>query len=191
MKSIICSAAALLLATTAADAARFDLSYTLSTGNTVSAVLDGDVSNGLFTVSQVEAISLNGMVVPDSYTAYSLDALSMGGSTATPGSFAIDGSFFDLYIWNGVLDPSTGSVFAIGVGNKLATLFQLSPVTASLDLGGSTSYDIFDAGAYSGRLDDTQPLPAPEPASWLMMLAGFGALGSVMRARRRATVTFA
>jgi len=33
--------------------------------------------------------------------------------------------------------------------------------------------------------------PAPEPASWAMMLAGFGAVGGAMRARRRTAVAFA
>jgi len=32
---------------------------------------------------------------------------------------------------------------------------------------------------------------APEPASWAMMLGGFGAIGGAMRSRRKAAVTFA
>ena len=34
-------------------------------------------------------------------------------------------------------------------------------------------------------------VPVPEPATWAMMLAGFGLLGTAMRRRQRATVTFA
>jgi len=30
----------------------------------------------------------------------------------------------------------------------------------------------------------------PEPASWAMMLGGFGAIGGAMRARRRVAVSF-
>jgi hypothetical protein len=33
--------------------------------------------------------------------------------------------------------------------------------------------------------------PAPEPASWAMMLVGFGAVGGALRARRRTAVAFA
>ena len=33
--------------------------------------------------------------------------------------------------------------------------------------------------------------PAPEPASWAMMLAGFGAIGGAMRGRRKTAVAFA
>jgi hypothetical protein len=31
----------------------------------------------------------------------------------------------------------------------------------------------------------------PEPASWAMMLSGFGLIGGVMRGRRKIAVTFA
>jgi hypothetical protein len=41
--------------------------------------------------------------------------------------------------------------------------------------------------------DDAAPIssPAPEPASWAMMLIGFGAIGGAIRSRRRTTVSFA
>ena len=35
------------------------------------------------------------------------------------------------------------------------------------------------------------PPPVPEPASWALMLGGFGAIGGAMRSRRKAVVTFA
>jgi len=177
----------MLLAATGADATRFDLSYRLDTGTVVSAVLDGNLNNGLFTISTVESLSTNGAIVADSYTALSFDALAMGGSMTAPGSFATDGSYFDIYLWNGSVD--TPSIFAIGVGNAVAGLFQSSLVAASTDLGGGPSYETFDLAAYSGQL--AQASPAPEPASWAMMLGGFGILGSVMRRQRKAIVTFA
>jgi hypothetical protein len=33
--------------------------------------------------------------------------------------------------------------------------------------------------------------PAPEPASWAMMLGGFGLIGGMLRSRRKSTVSFA
>jgi hypothetical protein len=36
----------------------------------------------------------------------------------------------------------------------------------------------------------SDPLPAPEPASWAMMLGGFGLVGGAMRARRKAAFSF-
>lgn len=35
------------------------------------------------------------------------------------------------------------------------------------------------------------PAPAPEPASWAMMIGGFGLIGTVLRRNRRTTVRFA
>jgi len=70
--------------------------------------------------------------------------------------------------------------------------------------GGQTTFYKFDAGSaletftlhlpsssdavlYStGRVSP----PVPEPASWAMMLGGFGAIGGMIRSRRKATVSF-
>ena len=70
--------------------------------------------------------------------------------------------------------------------------------------GGQTTFYKFDAGAAldaftiqlassSGAvLYSTESVsPAPEPASWALMLGGFGAIGGAMRSRRKAAVTFA
>ena len=54
--------------------------------------------------------------------------------------------------------------------------FENPPATAELD------YDPL----YKSRLTDV-----PEPATWAMMIAGFGLAGAAMRRRRVASVTFA
>lgn len=70
--------------------------------------------------------------------------------------------------------------------------------------GGQTTFYKFDAGstldAFTLHLPSSSdavlyftgpaPSPAPEPASWALMLGGFGTIGGVIRARRRATVSF-
>lgn len=48
-----------------------------------------------------------------------------------------------------------------------------------------TSYDVLNIGSVSY---DTAPVP--EPASWMLMIGGFGAIGGAMR-RRKATLRFA
>ena len=44
---------------------------------------------------------------------------------------------------------------------------------------------------YSGLDSSGNPQGVPEPASWAMMLGGFGLVGGAMRARRKTSVTFA
>jgi hypothetical protein len=71
--------------------------------------------------------------------------------------------------------------------------------TFILNLTGLTSFDIVGTGTRMGlfqmdNLVTTRPAgnatsPAPEPASWAMMLVGFGALGTVLR-RRKVSVAF-
>lgn len=66
----------------------------------------------------------------------------------------------------------------------------------SLLLGAGT-YAITIAGDCAGgcsaglgvRLDTATAAVIPEPASWAMMVAGFGLVGSAFRSRRRTTVT--
>jgi hypothetical protein len=184
MNMRIFSAAAavlLLLGAPAAEAATFDLSYTLSTGSTISTVLDGDLAGGLFTVSGVESLAVNGTAVPTAYTAFSLDGLVMGG-TGEPGAFAVDGSYIDLYLWDLDPDSATASVFAIGYGDAYASLVAPT-VIVSADLGGSPVSEAFDTGSYSGHLEGALGA-VPEPASWGLMILGFTGAGAVLRRRR-------
>lgn len=61
---------------------------------------------------------------------------------------------------------------------------------------GSENWYIGFANAYSTSISDeasflvragaTAPLPTPEPASWLMMVVGFGATGTFLRRRKSA-----
>jgi hypothetical protein len=62
--------------------------------------------------------------------------------------------------------------------------------------GGTGNYGFFDNTladrVWSGTINyNLNASPAPEPASWALMLGGFGAIGGAMRARRKASVTFA
>jgi hypothetical protein len=62
--------------------------------------------------------------------------------------------------------------------------------------GGTGNYGFFDNTladrVWSGTVNyNLNGSPAPEPASWALMLGGFGAIGGAMRARRKAAITFA
>ena len=70
---------------------------------------------------------------------------------------------------------------------------------AKLDAGDLFFVNVAFTGAvnkkkfsFAGLWDDTTVAPpVPEPASWAMMLAGFGLVGGAMRSRRKIAVRFA
>ena len=69
--------------------------------------------------------------------------------------------------------------------------------TAMIDCLCDISPDFYDAGGFSGfsaSLNGTiiySFSAAPEPASWALMLGGFGLVGNALRSRRKAAVTYA
>ena len=56
--------------------------------------------------------------------------------------------------------------------------------TFSIELSPDTPVDVQAALAQNLRLSSTSLAPVPEPATWAMMIVGFGAVGSVLRRRR-------
>jgi hypothetical protein len=118
---------------------------------------------------------------------------------------AVDGSTFDVTS----LDAGVGNYFTAGVDySMLLTGLQAdgTQVTTSLALGtsfqnyalsGFTDLVSLSFGHPGGGLyytfDNIAVGPGsavPEPASWALMLVGFGAMGVSMRARRRVGVRF-
>lgn len=56
---------------------------------------------------------------------------------------------------------------------------------------GVYDYDYYGDGTFRVTIAEAAAAPAPEPASWAMMLGGFALVGGAMRQRKRATVRFA
>ena len=77
--------------------------------------------------------------------------------------------------------PSDADISLVATG-----IFAMS-VSDAVNGGGISS------NMYWAAFNDitTNGSPAPEPASWAMMLGGFGLVGGAMRGRRKAAVTFA
>lgn len=91
-----------------------------------------------------------------------------------PGSFdSLPTSF--SHFWNGTID------------------FSESEHWFSLDASGrvwrSTARLVGTPGQSSFALS-TKPVATPEPASWAMMLSGFGLIGGAMRSRRKIAASF-
>jgi hypothetical protein len=90
------------------------------------------------------------------------------------------GSNARFTFWNGST-PSDVDISLVSTG-----IFSLSVIEAvnGTDISGSQYWAAFNDITTSGSA-------APEPASWAMMLGGFGLVGGAMRSRRKAAVTFA
>lgn len=112
-------------------------------------------------------------------------------SGSFPGSTAGD-AYLDFYFSaNGgglmISDADGPTILRTLYGAQLYTGSEAAPtmksgtftLTTALASGRRYSLQVVDASA------------VPEPASWLMMIGGFGMIGGAMRARRRVTVRYA
>ena len=179
MRKIMYAAAATaaLFVSAAASAAPLVLSPTAVTnvtppasgtfGNSFNPVGGVPITLGLFTDSFV--INLTN----SSLTNGSLITVSLGGGnnidfTCQACSVRLDSTAFDL-MSSGSLDVFMLSPTLLGAGNHTLT------VTGNIVSGPSASY--------SGTINFGA---VPEPATWAMMLLGFGGIGMAMRRRRQA-----
>jgi hypothetical protein len=114
---------------------------------------------------------------------------------------------FDVYVpFNGAQNINDASFSAVVGGLNFAT-FTASSLTAGqwlhygatgvANITGTTTFDFaynsFGIPAKDFVIDKVffGTTSVPEPASWALMLFGFGAMGTALRARRKATVTYA
>jgi hypothetical protein len=142
---------------------------------------------------------------PSGATLATQDAFSsINVSKSGGGVFGLTSIDFDD-IYNGVygLGGQIDLTFHYSVGADTTQSINIDGAngleTFILNITGLTSFDIVGTSTRAGmfQLDNmvtTRPevnaeSPAPEPASWAMMLVGFGALGTVLR-RRKVSVAF-
>ena len=139
-------------------------------------------------------------------------ALATAGATATASS-NYGGSDSPSYAIDGVGPSAYPSIYHSGSPN--AGEYLLVTLAHAFDLSGLTidgrtdccserdhyAYQLFDGASLvgSGQIDGSGathsgsasfPAAVPEPASWAMMVGGFGLLGGALR-RKKAHVTFA
>jgi hypothetical protein len=144
----------------------------------------------------------NGTVASPSFTAFYFNSF---GSTG-----AFDDTFEFTVPQDGLASVSVSTSFSGGSSNKLTfTDFIINGTAYALIASpGGQSRTIGDipitsgvlntirvigtitgSGIYTGTVTFTSS-PVPEPASWAMMIGGFGLIGAAMR-RRTTTVRFA
>lgn len=93
---------------------------------------------------------------------------------------------------SGFIDPATGEAFPLGTMRTISMIFETGATGDYLGkalfiaLGGSGRGAAYD----NVRLDVSALTPSavPEPATWAMMIFGFGMVGAVARNRRRTQI---
>lgn len=110
--------------------------------------------------------------------------------TATPSGCAAPGNTFG----NGSLNPNAFGTNDITFGGACVGLYDSLAQTVSTSAGASYtlkfSFSNVGQGPNGFRIFATDATAAvPEPATWAMMLLGFGAIGMAMRGRRRRLAT--
>jgi hypothetical protein len=184
--------AAIALTAGQAHAGTWLLTYTSSTGSPFTANLTLDASDVMNTVGGFDALSLNGDVDGDAIT----------GLIANPSQplahYSADGMFiYDNVVWpTGAPALSNPGLFFSGASGNEYNLFSDNATTYELYRARSgVGYLANSVGTLSvaeqvRTVTDDRSGAIPEPASWLMMIVGFGAIGTALRMRRRAA-TFA
>lgn len=152
---------------------------------------------------------------PNSGTVYSTSTFSAGSSVTCPGTGICAAFAEPATIWGGGsavgVTEDAGSSYSPAAFNgvQFAGLTfgdgsHIVGFTLDTDLAGLTAADIaFGANwiSYNAQGLSFGSAPyhvtlklitsAPEPASWAMMLVGFGAIGGALRSRRTASISFA
>ena len=86
-----------------------------------------------------------------------------------------------------LLDPNAGSCPGYSAGfcpfSPIGVTF--SGTALSIGFGGVANQIVFDDVTFGSEIPGGGDNAVPEPATWAMMLMGFGVVGSAMRRRRR------
>jgi hypothetical protein len=140
-----------------------------------------------FTVTGSIVSGTFALAFDDGTSAYSLSALNL---TLAGSSVAFDTSNSGLISLASIGrsdfeigGTANGGVNSIGrAGLTPADDFAFAFVPSTVSQSAPLSYD---TGGIINQADSVTITAVPEPSTWAMMLFGFGAMGGVLRARRR------
>jgi hypothetical protein len=120
------------------------------------------------------------------FLSYQNENLGISAEIDSAGATAIGFSYgSNVPAGDATLTLSTGDSFTITPSTTASFIgfTSTSPITSvSVDYPNSFAFDLISVSSLSA---------VPEPASWAMMLVGFGGLGAAMRSRRKLTATTA
>ncbi|WP_293906105.1 PEPxxWA-CTERM sorting domain-containing protein [Phenylobacterium sp.] len=190
-KAIAAFGAALGLATAAgqAKASTWLVTYAAQSGAPALATLTLDVADALNAVGGYDVLGVSGAVDGDTVT-------HLVANPSQPfASYSADGMFiFDNVVWAAAPHFSNPGLFFAAASGDEYNLFS----------DNATTYELYRAHAGVGYLDhsvgsvaaalipphapldpgDIGTAGVPEPATWTMLILGFGAVGVALRRRR-------
>jgi hypothetical protein len=199
MKHVIMASALAIVGATAASAQTIDFDA-MSTFVTVDNFYAGG-TDSLGEVGPNEGIVFQGgdwaVITGYGETSQPNFAYSQSGAGSIDFLGGFSGSVSFTY---GAFSDTTINIFSGlgGSGTLLASVlaptdspFAFSPF--SISFAGLAHSFVIAGGPAQFGIDDltVNASAAPEPASWALMLGGFGAIGGALRSRRKAQVTFA
>ncbi len=154
--------------------------FTLAEASTVSSV------EGFFTTSTsgllVEKIYSASAGLPAASALYSVDISAPAKGTGWVGADGLDWSLAAGTYWLSFEVPDGSSFMGAALFNPS------SPASKYAYFNGATWSST--VRPFGFRIGGEAASAAPEPASWAMMLGGFGLIGAAMRARRKVAVSF-
>jgi hypothetical protein len=180
-------AASMLTATTAADAITYVGSRTIGTGSVnISVTTDGTIGaigSGNIVDYTIDLFNLDGTFT---LTSANSDVLVTGGLSATANDllFNFDGSGLALFQAPGLGSGQTFYCLQGFTNCYVPTNVPGEAVEATTDF-------VYPSVTQSGLQVIASAGVVPEPATWAMMIGGFGLLGAAARRRVRTTVTYA
>ncbi len=169
-----------------ANAATFNFTYTLADGNILGGSFNGALAadGNTFTTAAAatDKLTYNGATLtinPNYYESYT--AFSQGGTSTAGGAIlTLDGSVGDFIYYNGDTGQGADIIVNAGFGysnGKNIGTFGFSGLRDKPFVAANFRANVAGVAA------------VPEPATWAMMLVGFGLMGTTMRYRRRSITT--
>lgn len=116
-----------------------------------------------------------------------ISILSEGFTNITDLAFGPDGELYVLQLdTNGLITPGgTGALSRLRADGSLEVLFTEGLVTPTgLEIGADGTFYVTNFSAAEGIGSVLKISAVPEPATWAMMIAGFGLMGASLRQRR-------
>ncbi len=179
-----------ILAAGAANAAPivYDVSLPSPSTWTLAGTITTDGTIGALSLADITAFDLTAT------NSSTTSSCSSGSGCALYGSSAFSGSATQL-TWDFGESPQPEAVFNLPTGGYICfgpsngdCAFGNQGNVAAYSFGGNTA-QTYTGVQVIGSVAATAAVP--EPATWAMMIVGFGAVGGAMRQRKRINVSFA